>query len=629
MSSISNITSLGGDYLLLGQGSDSTQDFNIITNDGRAILLNGIDPTSGSGGGGLPINAPGNITLNPGNLKAQGDGSTTGLIEGENIKSKGNLIVEGSLNLAGGLSSMNIAGNGAITMNTGNISQNGGSISQQGAGSLTVGTGGITSNGEIQTIGSHDIVAGRDFYFDGNDIYKREISGFPPVVTNTNYKDYKGLVAKNDANVFTGANQFNSNTTEFAAKVSVGTRDPVSKLFTQNLALNTSGNIECKTINNATQIQTGTINCGNGVDNEVRARKFITRTNENNLPVGWTISQETPSDPAGPLDNILQIKAGAVGGVVNITDSAYSGNVANIELDPRTTTNGGKITTTQYNVGEGSSAFLITQPKVGVNTENLLIMAGNGTNPKVVFDTFGSTATLMTLEQEAGPNDGMLRVPKIEFGISGPRNRIYNLQDGATNLNLNIQHASASSEVVFQDNQQGEIMKVKKTAIQLGNTIPIFFGNYSFRPQQYSLTKTITIAANKDTTNFTNMIFNCRTDTFTNVNAGGSVPFYNAALEGFYKVTVTQTALSSAGNFSNCDMMFEYVYRLSTQSQPDIIITEPTYNYRIKPTNQARPTIEIDHLNTPVQSQPVFLLYSGQNSGETMAIEVRLTKLNF
>jgi hypothetical protein len=86
-----------------------------------------------------------------------------------------------------------------------------------------------------------------------------------------------------------------------------------------------------------------------------------------------------PSSPvAGPLDNILQFKAGAVGGVVTITDSAHSGNVANIELDPRTTINGGKITTTQYNVGEGTSGYLITQPKVGVNSENLLIMAGNG-----------------------------------------------------------------------------------------------------------------------------------------------------------------------------------------------------------------------------------------------------------
>jgi hypothetical protein len=44
-------------------------------------------------------------------------------------------------------------------------------------------------------------------------------------VAQKSYKDYKQLPGLNDANKFTGANEFNSNTTEFAAKVSVGTRD--------------------------------------------------------------------------------------------------------------------------------------------------------------------------------------------------------------------------------------------------------------------------------------------------------------------------------------------------------------------------------------------------------------------
>jgi hypothetical protein len=65
----------------------------------------------------------------------------------------------------------------------------------------------------------------------------------------------------------------------------------LSLLFTQNLALNTSGNIESKTINNGTIIQCGNINCGNGGENEVRARVFNTRTNEHNLPDGWVIEQ--------------------------------------------------------------------------------------------------------------------------------------------------------------------------------------------------------------------------------------------------------------------------------------------------------------------------------------------------
>jgi hypothetical protein len=104
---------------------------------------------------------------------------------------------------------------------------------------------------------------------------------------------------------------------------------------------------------------------------------------------------------------------------------------------------------------------------------------------------------------------------------------------------------------------------------------------------------------------------------------------YNLLLEGYYKCTITQTAASSSSNFIACDIMFDYVLHLSTQTAPDIDITEPAFNYRKKPTNQTRPSIEIDHLNTPVQSQAVFVLYPNQSAGETMPIEVRLTKLDF
>ena len=86
--------------------------------------------------------------------------------------------------------------------------------------------------------------------------------------------------------------------------------------------------------------------------------------------------------------------------------------------------------------------------------------------------------------------------------------------------------------------------------------------------------------------------------------------------------------VSSAGNFNSCDIIFDYVLHFSIQTTPDIIITEPGYNYRAKPTNQGSPSIEIDHLGGS-QSQPVYVLYSGQSAAETMPIEVRLTKLDF
>jgi hypothetical protein len=250
------------------------------SNQGGKIFINGIEPGAGGAGGSPPISGVGDITIT-GNITANGDGIANGKIEGQTIKSIDNIVISaGSLEVVTG--GVDIKANGNMTL------EGNGNINQQGSGKITSGSGGIESKGDIKTIGAFDLEIGKDIYFDGTDIYHRT---FNPVAQKS-YKDYKQLVGLNDNNIFTGANQFNSNTTEFAAKVSVGTRDPVSLLFTQNLALNTSGNIESKTINNATQIQCGNINCGNGGLNEVRAREFKTRTNEHNLPEGWTISQE-------------------------------------------------------------------------------------------------------------------------------------------------------------------------------------------------------------------------------------------------------------------------------------------------------------------------------------------------
>ena len=423
------------------------------------VLINGSSPSGG--GASLPIIGTGNIEVQ-GNIKAQGNGSTTGLLEGQNIKSQGNLIVEGSLSLAGALSGINIAGNGALTMNTGNISQSGGSFSQTGAGSLTVGTGGLSSNGEIQTLGSNDIVSGKDIYFDGTDIFKREVSGNPPVVSNTSYKDYKKLAGKDDNNIFTGANQFNSNTTEFAAKVSVGTRDVVSQLFTQNLALNTSGNIESKTINNNTTIQCGNINCGNAALNEVRARVFNTRTNEHNQPDGWLIEQGLPNVPADPVDKILQIRAQEAGAVVSITPSDFIGTNPAIILDPNDTANGGKIFAANFTLGTTVDRYRLTQDLTGGLSDTLQISAPTASSKvefrdnsnNVILDVnktnvaLGSTIPINFGAYSWRPIQYYKDINGFSFNSSaiGPTNLIFTTQDtdwtnantGASNQNLNL-----------------------------------------------------------------------------------------------------------------------------------------------------------------------------------------------
>ena len=582
------------------------------------IKINGIVPTGG-GGVALPIDGVGDITVT-GNITANGDGLANGKMVAQNITSTDNITISsGSLEVTTG--GVDIKGNGNLSI------EGNGDINVLGTGNIGVGTGGITSvgdisvtTGDIQT-NTGDIVSANDIYLEGSDLFKRTETG--GVVTNTSYKNFKGLVGLNDNNTFTGTNKFNDNVTEFSEKVSVGTRDGAG-LFTQNLALNKSGNIESGSINNTNAITTGNINCDNGGTNSCAARLFTTRTSG---VAGWTMEQQTVQGNA--LDNVLQMRGGQAGAYVSIVDSAFAGFVPNIALDPQTEVLGGLIQTDSYKIGDGANTFTLKQPKSGADSGNLLLQAGASEGP-IKFQNNAGTIDLARIEPDSVDNSGRLYCPAIFFGTTGVHNSIVNDIAGPQSLVLRIRQATASSEVIFEDNNEAELIRVRKTQIELKDDLPLLFGNYSFRPQQYSLTRTLTIAAIPDTATFTNMAFNCRTDSWTDVNSGATgVTLYNVALEGYYKCSISQTALSSAGNFNFCDIIFDYILRLSVQTTPDITYTEPRYGYRKKPTNQAAPTIEIDHLNTPVQSQPVYVLYSSQNSGETMPIEVRLTKLDF
>jgi len=338
-------------------------------------------------------------------------------------------------------------------------------------------------------------------------------------------------------------------------------------------------------------------------------------------------------------DNILMSGTGKT--LNNSQGSIVSGtgNIETIICGTVDCDNGGtnSVSATQYNLR--TSSAVIDGWSLEQGDENspaqqvdrvLQIKAGEAGGYITITPTdFIGTDPAIILDPNTTANGGKIYAGSYTFGTTADRYNLTQDLTGPLNHTLQITAPTASSKVEFRDNSNSVILDVKKGEVKIADDLPLLFGNYSFRPQQYSLTRTLTIAANPDTTNFTNMAFNCRSDTWTNVNAGGSVSLYNALLEGYYKCTITQTGVSSAGNFTFCDIIFDYVLHMSTQTDPDIIITEPHYGYRKKPTNQARPTIEIDHLNTPVQSQPVFVLYSGQSAGETMPIEVRLTKLNF
>lgn len=328
---------------------------------------------------------------------------------------------------------------------------------------------------------------------------------------------------------------------------------------------NSQGTIVSGTSNIET-MTCGTVDCDNGGTNRCAAKEFTTRTSGAST-TGWSMKQDVPSVPAVFSDNILQLSASQAGSFITVASS-------------------------DYNPSGGGFPSILIDP----------VTVANGGRISCAEHILGTTASRFIIKQDNG---------------------------GPLDNHLQISAGNAAGEVRFKDDAGATTATVAKTAVSLGASIPINFGGYSFRPHQYSLSRTVTIASASDTSTFTNMLFNCRSDTFTDVNNGGSVSMYNALLEGVYKCSVTQTALSSAGNFNRITMVFDYVYRLSVQTDPDIIITEPSYNYAKKPTGQARPTIEIDHLNTPIQSQPVFLRFSSQSAGETMPVDVKLTKMDW
>ena len=534
MSYQSKVEQIYANELLLT--SKTGTNVNIRCSTGE-VLINGSDPSGG--GASLPLIGTGNIEI-VGDISAEGNitATATGPNQGLLTATRANIS-----------SDVTITGNGNLRLNgTGTIEL-----------ANSVSCGGIISSDDINTTANNDFVSGRDIYFEGQDLYHRSVTGFPPQVVNTPYTTFRQLPQLNAANTFTGANKFNSNVTEFADKVSVGERDG-GGLFTQTIALNKSGNIECQTIQNVTSIQTGTLNCGNGAINSCAAKYFTTRTSG---LAGWKMEQEVASVPAGSYDNVLNFRAGQVGGFVTITDSVEGPGVPNIILDPKTKALGGLIKTTTFEVGDGGLAYKLTQPVSGTDSDNLLIKSN-----------------------------------------------------------------SAVSEVIFQDETSAGIMTVKKTEVQLGNTIPLSFGLLSFRPQQFY----------KDITNFsfnhsligpTNLLFNTGnpipTD-WTNVNTaqtGQSIDLVNNA--GAYKITIRQTSIGSQGEINGMHVMSDMVLSIPNDNLPEIELAQPTaYSYTTYDGNSPIITMKPGFLNWAVHCT-----FPQISNNETANIRITLTQMPY
>ena len=524
--------SIGADRLILGEGDT---DVNIVSKNGTDIKINGVVPSAG-GGGGVPA--------------------------------------IGDIDFIGNLNCNDVVGGGAKGIITAEKK-------------INSGVGGIESTGDIKTQAGGDLKSGRNVLFNGQDIYKT-YEGIIPQPANKTYKEYKNLIAPADNTTFTGTIKYRDNAVSIQAL-----NGDVPPVYEDTITLNTNGNIQCDTINNVSQITTGSLVCDNGGTNECKAKLFNTRTSGTN---GWNIKQalEEANPPDNQANNILQIEAtqAQVAGIpveVYITSSEYdpsNNDNPNIKLIPDTVLNGGTIQASQFELGTATNRFYLKQD------------------------------------------------------IGGPNNQVLQIRAPTTNASVN-----------FKDSLNGDVLVVKNTAVELANTIPINFGSYQFRPIQYVYSTTIEIRDTADTSAYTNMVFNCLgtaqqpttggRNLWTNVNTGATnVDLYNNALEGFYKCSIKQTAVSSSGNFNGTEVIFDYILAASVQDTPDL--NPPiSYGYNTFPADRAGPpalstvaSVLIDHNNTLAsQSQPVFLNFSDPPilgpTFETMTVQIKLTKLDF
>ncbi len=476
--------SIGANKLLLGEGDS---EVNIVSKNGTDIKINGVVPSAG--GGGVPA--------------------------------------VGDIDFIGNLNCNDVAGGGAK-----------GIISAEKK--INSGVGGVESVGDIKTLAGGDLKSGRDFYFNGQDIYKT-YEGIVPQPANKTYKDYKGLIAEADNNTFTGTNKFRNN----AVSVQALNTD-VPAVFVDKITLNTDGNINCNEINNNTLLKSNSIICENGApeSQKVMARQYHFRPNSLET-TGWVFSQKPPDPGGSPEDNYLMLQNTQATGSLNLVKSTFDPNNPtpfDIILDPQ---NGHVKTTTSFDAPQVNfrknavDNWSISQPPAGDVAEGTLI--ARSPNTLGSFNIFDSASS-----------------PWAQFGSTGttlPKPTTIN-----NTLNVN-----------------GDTT--------LGNTNSLLFGAYSFRPQQFY----------KDITNFsfnhsaigaTNLLFNTGNPAvaeWTNVNTGvGSQPIDLINNPGAYKITIRQTTNGSQNEINGMRIMSDIVLSRPNDPAPIVELAQPTaYSYEL------------------------------------------------
>lgn len=504
-----------------------------------------------------------------------------------------------------------VVGNGKEDFNISSI--NGHEVRINGIVPGAGGGGGVPAVGDVSFIGNLAVnntgVGGvkGEITFEGTDIYHQQIvNPGDPIPAPLSYVDYKQLAEKNENQRFVGQN-------DFAERVRIQLSDGASPPnYTDKITLNTGGNIECVDINNSTQIKSNSVICENGApeDQLIKARQYHFRPNPTET-TGWVFSQKQPDNPAVPEDNYLMLQNKQPTGSLNLVKSSFdplNPTPFDIILDPQN--------------GQVKTATSFDAPQVNFRKNAV-------DNWSIYQPPSGDT------------NETKLRIQNYQDNAGGVQ-----ILDNSNNIWVDFTNLfNTFNKPTFIN----DVLTVVGNTV-INNSYSLLFGAYSFKPIQYVYSKSIEIRSTPDNTGYTNMVFNCLgtgqqptlggRNLWTNVNTGATnVDLYNNALEGFYKCSIKQTAVSSSGNFNGTEIIFDYILAASVQDTPDL--TPPiSYGYNKFPADRVGPALStvasvlIDHKNTlSSQSQPVFLSFSDPpisvSPFETMTVQIKLTKLDF
>ena len=566
-----NRVTLGGIF------ADDSDTIDIVHSDpAKKILVNGVEPSAGGGGG---VTDP----LNLNNINAAVAMTTPSITP---PAAGGGLVIKanGLIKPDGAGETLNIS---ATTMECvdGDFSTNNGNVRVQGTGFISCGTT-ISANGNITTGAAADINTGRDFIFNGQDIYK-SYPGIVPVIPNKTYKEYKGLVATGDNAIFTGEPVFRET-------VKVQTTDgAVPPTLTDQITLNKNGTVQCSNANIGSALTVGTITCDNGGVNECKARLFNTRTSGT---AGWNITQalEEAAAPQNAANNILQFaatqaQAAGIPTSIYVTASDYdpsAGDTPSIVLDPVTTASGGRVSSSQFELGTTGGRYVLKQDIGGP-----------------LNDVMQITAPTATAEVHFKGNTGgdLLKV-------------------GSTVTCNPPLVASGTVDV-------GSTLDVVGNVSLTGATSAIRFGLYSFKPRQ--LYKDITsFSYNSTAIGATNLIFRTDDTDWVNVNTGAtgqSLDLGTDANKGAYKLTFRQTSGGALGQINDFRLMSDIVLSRPNDSAPNVILPSATaYSYEA-----------YDGIAPEITMKPGFLVWEvftrfpSVSGSETSNVRITLTQMPY